>query len=224
MYVVIVGGGRTGTQLARVLLSQDLEVHVVEERSEVLSRLHREIPTELIHEGSIMDPNLLEQAGIQRADVIAAVTSSDEQNLIVCYVARERYGVPRTIARVNNPRNEWLFNDTFHVDVDVNATQIMSRVIAEEMSMGDMMILAKLRRGNYSLVVERILDGAPAIGKSIIELKFPDNCVIATIIRDEKVIVPRGMTRFEAEDEVYAVADPIGSQILKSLFSVKENE
>ncbi len=222
MYVVIVGGGRTGTQLARLLLSQDHEVHVIEERGDVLTRLHKEIPSELIHEGSIMDASLLEQAGIRQADVIAAVTSSDELNLVVCYVARARYRVPRTIARVNNPRNEWLFSDTFHVDVDVNASQIMARIIEEEMSMGDMMILAKLRRGNYSLVAEKILDGAPAIGKSIIELNFPDNCVIATIIREEKVIVPRGMTRFEAGDEVYAVADPTGSQVLKSLFSVEE--
>jgi trk system potassium uptake protein TrkA len=132
--------------------------------------------------------------------------------------------VRRTIGRVNNPRNAWLFNKLFEVDVAVNATDIMARIIEEEMSMGDMMILAKLRRGNYSLVVEKILPKAQAIGKRIIELGLPENCIIATIIRDEKVVMPRGMTKFEVDDEVYAVTDSDGEDLLVKLFAVEGTE
>jgi len=219
MYVVIIGGGRTGTQLARLLLKQNYEVHVVESRKDVLSRLHHEIATELIHEGNEIDPFVLELAGIHHADVIAAVTPNDELNLVFCYIARARYNVPRTIARVNNPRNAWLFTDTFNVDVAVNPSEIMSQLIGEEMSMGDMMILAKLRRGNTSLVVERIAQGAESVGQSIIELNLPENCIIAAIIRDTMVVMPRGITRFEANDEVYAITDTQGVELLKNLFS-----
>ncbi len=223
MFVLIAGGGLTGTQLARLLLPQDHEVHVIEGRKDVLARLHRDVPTEMVHEGDLIDPAVLEKAGIQRADVIAAVTTSDELNLILCYVARKNYKVGRTIARVNNPRNAWLFNQLFHVDVAVNASEIMARVIEEEMSMGDMMILAKLRRGNYSLVSEKILPGAPAVGKRIIELGLPDNCIIAAIIREEEVVMPRGMTQFIAGDEVYAIANVEGEENLTQLFSAESS-
>ncbi len=217
MKVVIVGGGRTGTQLARLLLQQNYDVHLVEERRDVLARIHRELPTEIIHEGNPVDPAVLQQAGIQSADVVTACTSIDEVNLVVCYVARTRYKVRRTIARVNDPRDAWLFKDLFYVDVAVNQAAIMSRLIEEEMSMGDMMTLLKLRRGNYSLVEEKIPEGASGIGLAIKDLNI-EGVVIAAIIRHGEVIVPRGITTFEAGDEVLAVTDPEGAQKLAELF------
>lgn len=217
MKVIIVGGGRTGTQLARLLLQQNYDVHVVEERQDVLARIHRELPTEIVHEGNPVDPAILEQAGIQSADVVTACASIDEVNLVVCYIARTRYEVRRTIARVNNPRDAWLFKDLFYVDVAVNQAAIMSRLIEEEMSMGDMMTLIKLRRGNYSLVEEKIPDDAPGIGLAIKDLNL-DEVVIAAIIRNGKVVVPRGITTFEAGDEIFAVTDPEGAQKLAELF------
>jgi len=217
MKVVIVGGGRTGTQLARLLLQQNYDVHLVEERRDVLARIHRELPTEIIHEGNPVDPTVLEQAGIQFADVLTACSSVDEVNLAVCYVARARYKVRRTIARVNDPRDAWLFKDLFCVDVAVNQAAIMSRLIEEEMSMGDMMTLIKLRRGNYSLVEEKIPEGAFGIGLAIKDLNI-EGVVIAAIIRQGDVIVPRGVTTFEIGDEVLAVTDPVGAQKLAELF------
>ena len=121
MFVVIVGGGRTGTQLATLLLAQNHDVRVVESRSEILARIHRELPTETIYEGNTTDPNVLEQAGIKTADVVAAVTNNDADNLAICFLARSRYKVARTIARVNNPRSAWLFDQKFHVVVALNA-------------------------------------------------------------------------------------------------------
>lgn len=222
MFVLVVGGGRTGAQLARMLLQQNYEVHIVENRREVLNRIHKELPTEIIFEGNPMDVRVLERAGIDRAQVLAACTTSDEQNLALCYLARKLYSVGRTIARVNNPRDAWLFNAAFHVDVALNQAEILSRLIEEEMSMGDMMTLLKLRRGNYSLVEEKIPPDAEAIGIAIKDLALPEHTVIAAIIRKGEVVVPRGITTFEAGDEVLAVTDPDGADRLMELFAPKK--
>ena len=218
MKVIIAGGGRTGAQLARFLIGQNHDVAVVEDRKEVLSRIHRELPTEIIMEGNPVAPQVLEDAGIQNADVLAAVTTSDEVNLVLCYIARKRYGVRRTIARVNNPRDAWLFTEQFHVDVAVNQSEILAGVIEEEMSMGDMMTLLKLRRGNFSLVEEKVPPGAKVLG---VELRNMDlsHCVIAAIIRHGEMVVPRGVTTFEVGDEVLAVADPQGARLLADWLS-----
>lgn len=218
MNVLVAGGGRTGAHLARMLLAENHQVHIIDNRREVLMRIHRELPTEIIFEGSPIDQQVLERAGIERAEVVAAVTTSDENNLVLCYLAREVYKVPRTIARVNNPRNDWMFNEQFHVDVALNQAAILARMIEEEMSMGDMMTLLKLRRGNYSLVEEKVPEGARAVGMAIKDLKLPEHTVIAAIIRKGEVIVPRGVTTFEAADEVLAVADADGAHELATLF------
>lgn len=218
MLVLVVGGGRTGSQLTKMLLQQGHEVHLLESRKEVLSRIHREHPTEVIFEGDVINPTVLENAGIRQADVLAAVTTSDEQNLVLCYLAREQYQVKRTIARINNPRDAWLFDEKFHVDVALNQAEILARMIEEEMSLGDMMLLLKLRRGNYSLVEEKIPEGAPIIGHAIKDLKLPEHCVIASIIRGGEVIVPRGVTVFEEGDEVFVITDAEGLKNLVPLF------
>ena len=222
MFVIIAGGGRTGAQLARILVSQSHKVHLIEHRKEVLARIHRELPTEVVYEGNPIEPWVLEQAGIREADVLAACTQSDEVNLTLCYFARCRYQVPRTIARINNPHNAWLFDEKFHVDVAVNQAEIMAAIIEEEMSLGDMLTLLKLRRGHYSLVEEKILPGARVIGIPIKDLKLPEHCVIAAIIRNGEVIVPRGVTAIEPGDEILAVIDHEGAKQLAELLSPPE--
>jgi len=222
MFVIIVGGGNTGTQLATLLLSQGHTIHIVEQRPEILVRLHRELPTEVIYEGPFTDPTLLEQAGIQNADVVAATTVGDAENLAICYMARTRYQVRRTIARVNDPRNAWLFDEKFHVDAALNNAEIMARLIEEEMSLGDMMMLLKLRRGEYSLVEEKIPVGAQALGTALMDLELPDNCVIAAIIRHGKIVVPRGGTIFQEGDEVLAVTDLAGAKKLAAIFTPQQ--
>ena len=224
MLVLIVGGGRTGSQLAALILNQNQEVHLIDNRRNVLSQIHRELPTEIIYEGNPIDQSALEQAGIANADVVAAVTTSDEENLAICYIALAKYNVRRTIGRVNNPKNAWLFNETFHVDVAVNQAEIMSHIIEEEMSMGDMLTLLKLRRGKFSLITERIILGAKAVGVAIKDLALPEHCVIAAIIRQGEVIVPRGITVIQADDEVLAVTDSEGSKQLLALFAITKPE
>jgi trk system potassium uptake protein TrkA len=219
MLVIVAGGGRTGAQLANLLLAQQQEVHMIEARQDVLARIHRELPTEMIYEGVPTEPSVLEQAGIRDCQVLAACTTNDADNLALCFLARSTYHVPRTIARINNPRNAWLFGPQFHVDVALNQAETMAGLIVEEMSMGDMMTLLKLRRGQYSVVEEKIPVGAKALGVEIKDLALPENCVIAAIIRSGKVIVPRGITTLEVGDEVLAVTDRKGAEQLSALFS-----
>ena len=223
MFVIVAGGGRTGAQLAATLIAQDHRVHLLEHRSEILARIHRELPTESIIEGRPTYPRMLEQAGIQHADVVAACTDNDADNLVICYLARFRYQVGRTIARINNPRTAWLFTETFHVDSAVNQADLMASMIVEQMSLGDMMTLLKLRRGQYALVEEKIPPGAKAVGIEIKDLTLPAHCVIAAIIRHGEIIVPRGVTKFEIGDEVLAVTDQEGARELALLFAPPEN-
>lgn len=223
MFVLITGGGRTGTQLATLLLAQNHDIRVVESRADILARIHRELPTETIYEGNTTDPNVLEQAGIQRADVVAAVTNNDADNLAICFLARSRYNVARTIARVNNPRSAWLFDQKFHVDVALNAAEILSGLIEEEMSLGDMMTLLKLRRGNFAIVEQKVPAGARGLGIALKDLALPEQCVIAAIVRQGEIVLPRGITTFEVGDEVLAVTDSQGAQQLADLLSAPSN-
>jgi trk system potassium uptake protein TrkA len=219
MFVLIAGGGRTGTQLALTLLAQDHKVRLIEHRRELLTRLHHELPTEAIYEGIATDPAILEYAGIHQANVMAAVTTSDADNLALCFLARARYNLVRTIARVNNPRSAWLFDKKFHVDAAVNQASTLASLIEEEMSLGDMMPLLKLRRGQFTLVEEKIPEGAKAIGIAIKNLALPEQCVIAAIIRKGEIVVPRGITQLEVGDEVLAVVGPEAADDLAALFA-----
>jgi trk system potassium uptake protein TrkA len=219
MFVFIVGGGRTGAQLASLLLSEGYQIRLVEGRRELLARLHQELPTEVIYEGNPIDPQVLRGAGLDKADVMAAVTSEDAANLTVCFLARTMFNVSRTIARVNNPRDAWLFNESFHVDVALSSASVLAHLIQEEMSLGDMMTLLKLRRGQYSLVEEKVPPGAKAIGVALKDLRLPDQCVIAAIIRDGKINVPRGDFAFREDDEVLAVTNPEGARQLAELLA-----
>ena len=219
MFVVIEGGGRTSTYLSRKLLKQNHTVHIIESRPKVLSNLHKELPTETIIEGNALDPIILKHAGLDKSQVFVAVTTNDEDNLVLCYVARKQFKVNRTIARVNNPRNAWLFNDVFGVDAPVNNAEIMSSLIEEEMSMGDMMTLLKLRKGNFALVEEKISPGAIAIGKALKDLNLPEQCVLAAIFRHGEVVMPHGNTIFEVGDEVLAITDRKGAEEFQKVFS-----
>ncbi len=217
MFVFIVGGGRTGSQLANHLYQQNHQVRLVEHRRDLLARLHHELPTEIIYEGNAINPQVLEQAGLRQAHVLVACTSEDATNLVICYLARTLFHVRRTIARVNNPRNAWLFDKEFHVDVALEAANVLAHLIQEEMSLGDMMTLLKLRRGLYSLVEEKVPAGAKAIGVALKDLCLPEQCVIAGIIRDGKLILPRGSTTLMQDDDVLAIADPESAKLLAEL-------
>jgi trk system potassium uptake protein TrkA len=219
MFVLIAGGGRTGAQLASLLLSEKYKVQLVDERPDILARLHEELPTETIYQGNPIDPSVLVAAGIHQAHVVAACTHDDASNLAICFIARTLFNVPRTIARINNPRNAWLFGEYFHVDVAMNQANLMAHLIQEEMSLGDMMTLLKIRRGRYSLVEEKVEKGAQAIGVPLKDLGLPEECIIAAIIRDGQVTLPRGTSAFQEWDEVLAITTPESAKELARLLS-----
>jgi trk system potassium uptake protein TrkA len=219
MFVLIAGGGRTGARLATLLLNEGHKVRMVENRGPLLARLHQELATEVILEGNPVDPAVLEEAGIREAHVLAAVTSDDSVNLSLCFLGKTMFDVPRRIARVNNPNNAWLFGSRFHVDVALNQADVLAHLIQEEMSLGDMMTLFQIRRGQYSVVEEKVPPGAKGIGLALKDMDLEEQCVIAAIIRNGKMTLPRGDSVFEAGDEIVAVASPEGARKLSVLLA-----
>jgi trk system potassium uptake protein TrkA len=222
MNVIVVGGGKTGSHLASQLIEEDHQVIVIESRTEILDRLKNELPLEAIIAGDGSSPAVLEMAGIEKADVLVAVTGEDENNLVASTLARFEFNVPRTIARVNNPKNAWLFTPEMGVDVGVNQTDILVKLIFEEMSVGDMMTLLKLRRGEYSLVEEKLPAHSKAIEIPLRELPLPQACTIAAVIRKGKVLTPHGNMVFEMDDEILVVVDNKSKQALMELFAPKD--
>ncbi|MEI7988231.1 MAG: TrkA family potassium uptake protein [Chloroflexota bacterium] len=205
MFVIIVGGGKTGTQLASYLLNEGHQAKIIEMSSKELDRLIEELPPEIIFGGDGSSPSVLESAGIREAQVLVAVTGEDETNLVVTSLARFEYKVPRIIARVNNPKNAWLFTPDMGVDCPLNQSEILARLIEEEMSLGDMMTLLKLRKGEYSVVEEKVHPDSIASGKILSELPLPSECVVAAIIRKGKFLIPHGNTVLEPADEIIAI-------------------
>jgi trk system potassium uptake protein TrkA len=219
MFVIVVGGGNTGSQLAKFLIDAGHTVRVIDERPAVLEKLAKEIPVDCILNGDGSSPAVLEKAGIQRAQVLAAVTGSDEANLVITSLGRFEFNVQRVIARINNSKNAWLFTPEMGVDVSLNQAEILARLCAEEMSLGDMMTMLKIRRGKYSIVEEKIAPCAPAIGVALKDLSLPNNCVISGIIRHGDMVLPRGSTILEEGDEVLALVDDPARERLAKLLS-----
>ena len=217
MFVIVVGGGNTGSQLAKFLLDAGHTVRVIDERPGILEKLTKELPEGIIIDGDGSSPTVLERAEIHKAQVLAAVTGSDETNLVITSLGKFEFNVPRVIARINNSKNAWLFTPEMGVDVSLNQAEILARLSAEEMSLGDMMTMLKIRRGQYSIVEEKIFPGAKAVGAAIKDLGLPDNCIISGILRDGKMILPRGTTMLEAGDEVLAMVDDNARQVLARL-------
>jgi trk system potassium uptake protein TrkA len=218
MFVIVVGGGNTGSQLAKFLIDAGHTICVIDERPIVLEKLAKEIPAEMIFNGDGSSPAVLEKAGIHKAQVLAAVTGSDETNLVITSLGKFEFNVKRVIARINNSKNAWLFTTEMGVDVSLNQAEILARLTAEEMSLGDMMTMLKIRRGKYSIVEEKIAPSALAVGMALKDLPLPHNCVISGIIRHGDMVLPRGTTILETGDEVLAlVDDPAREQLAKLL-------
>jgi len=205
MQVLIVGGGRTGSELASILLQEGHNVTVIEQRPELLPRLQKEIPRATIVAGDGCEPTVLEQANIRKANVVVAVTGHDEDNLVVCLLARQEFGVRRTIGRVNNPKNEWLFTREMGVDVSISQAHIMSGLLREEMASLEVAVLLRLHRGDTAVVEDILAPGSRAIGKSISTLGLPEGAVLVAVVRNDDLIIPRGNIVLQPEDHIIAL-------------------
>ncbi|HEY5158416.1 MAG TPA: TrkA family potassium uptake protein [Anaerolineales bacterium] len=222
MFVIIVGGGNTGSYLAKLLLDGGHNVKVIEERQILLEKLPNELPTGVIIRGDGSSPITLENAGIRKANVLAAVTGSDETNLVVTSLARFEFNVPRVIARVNNPKNAWLFNQEMGVDVALNQADILARLVAEEMSLGDMMTLLKLRKGEFSLIEEKVHPLSISANKCLRDIGLPNDSVIVAIIRKNQILIPHGDTILQPADEVLALVHASQLDEFATLLGPKE--
>ena len=218
MKVLVVGGGQVGSYLASLLIERGHEVHIIEEKAARIDTLQKFLPQETIIHGSGTDPKLLESADIRHTDVIAAVTGSDETNLVIATLARLEYGVARVIGRVNNPKNAWLFTPVMGVDAAVNQADLMARLVAEEMSMGDMMTLLKLHGGKYSLVERSVDSGSSMAGSALRDVQLPEECVLLAVIRNSDLLIPCGDTVLMAGDKAVAITDTAQLQKLDDLF------
>jgi trk system potassium uptake protein TrkA len=221
MKVIIVGGGQVGAYLASLLLERGHEIKLIENRKARVPILKRDLPEGCVLLGNGAEPELLEDAGIRSADVVAAVTGADETNLVIATLSKLEYGVRRVVGRVNNPKNSWLFTPTMGVDAALNQADLMARLVAEEMTMGDMMTLLKLHGGQYSLV-ERVVDPSSQVtGKTLREIKLPVDCVFVAILRNEELLLPRGDTVLLADDKVVAITNISQLQKLADVLGAK---
>lgn len=221
MNVIIIGGGQVGAYIANILLKNNDSVRVIEHQKSTITKLLRDLPPEVIIFGNGTDPNILESAGIAKADVVAAVSGADETNLVASTIAKFEFNVPRVIARVNNPRNAWLFDSSMGVDVGLNQADLMAHLAVEEIDFKNMLTLMKINHGNYSIVQVKVDPQAEAVNKTIRELALPEQAVFIAVYRGDKVVIPHGDTIFLGGDQVLAFADGDSQLILNKIFNAK---
>lgn len=204
MYIIVVGGGRVGYYLSKELLEAGHEIVVLEKDG----RRARQIADEL---GSIVlardgcEGKHLAEAGANRASIVAAVTGDDEDNLVICQMAKRHFEVPRTIARVNNPKNEQLFR---HLGVDdvISPTRMALGAIEQDIPVHELLSLAQLRGGELELLEAQIGPDSPAIGRRPADIPLPEGCSLFVLLRGDTVLPLRGETTFESGDKVLAIS------------------
>lgn len=203
MYILVVGAGKVGYFLAKRLILHKHTVAIVEKDKAVCEELARELEAVVIN-GDGCDPNILEEAGAPSAEVLAAVTGDDEGNLIICQLAKEKFKVQRTVARVNNPDNEHTFSE-LGIDVPVDSTKIIAKVIEEEVSFSDFVSLLSFKRGKLSIVRIDLPEDSPVINQRVGDIQWPLDSVLVSLVRGEEVIVPKGNTVLKAKDDIIAL-------------------
>jgi len=216
MYVIIVGGGKVGYYLAKSLLEQGREVRLIEQDPRRYAILRDELAaTVMFGDGSEVMTML--QAGMDRASAVIAVTGDDEDNLVICQVAKHRFNVPRTIARINNPRNKNIFG-RLGIDVAVSSTEVILSQIAQVLPTESLVHLLTLRNVGISFVEIEVPTGSPALGRPLKELGIPDDCVFPLVVRGEKeAIIPYGETVLQPGDHVIAVTSEASETTLRRI-------
>ena len=203
MYIIIVGAGKVGFFLAKRLIDGKNVICIVDKDRALCEEISKQLEA-LVINGDACDPRILEEAGAERADVLAAVTGEDEDNLIICQLAKERFNMRRTVGRVNNPDNEHTFFE-LGIDVPVDSTKIIAKIIEEEVSFSDFVNLMSFKRGKLSIVRVDLPEDSPVINKQIHEVQLPKDSVLVSVVRGEEVIVPKGDTILKPGDDVIAI-------------------
>jgi trk system potassium uptake protein TrkA len=206
--VVIGGAGAVGRHLALDLHARGHSVTVIEQDPAHLEEARDWVPDVEYILGDACEPWVLEQADLKSADVVVAATGDDEDNLVTSLLAKQEFAVPRVLARVNHPRNEWMFTEQWGVDVAVSVPHILTSLVEEAVTVGDLVRLLRLEGGRVALVEMTIPEGSPNDGRPIYELRMPADAAIVAVLRDGHVVIPQPETQIVAGDEVVALASP----------------
>ena len=213
MYVIVVGAGKVGYHLTRTLIAEGHEVTVIEKDVARAAEISTEFGEALVV-GDGCEVRVMQDVGMSRADCSVAVTGHDEDNLVVCQIAKKQFGVPRQIARVNNPKNEQIFH-LLGVTETVASTRIIYSLIDQEVATGESVLLTALRRGRIVIASVELTEGSPAAGRMVKDIHLPGECVLATVIRDDHILLPSGTTVLEQGDTVIGVATPQDQHVLQ---------
>ena len=205
MRVAVAGAGNVGIYVARDLDSKGHEVTLIEQDKDHAQMLKDELDVNWVV-GDACELSTLDAAVLSSCDVVVAATGDDEDNLVVSLLSKQEFAVPRVVARVNHPDNAWLFTESWGVDVAVSTPHMMTSLVEEAVSVGDIVRLFQLEQGKVALLEVTLDEASPANGKTVRDLHMPPDCTLVAIVRDRHVITPRGETPLEAGDEVLAIA------------------
>jgi trk system potassium uptake protein TrkA len=209
MKVIITGAGKVGRHLAGDLSGRGHDVTLIEQDKVAAARAAQDLPEEVnVLLGDACEPYVLEEAKLMEADVVVAATGDDEDNLVTSLLAKQEFAVPRVLARVNHSNNEWMFTEQWGIDVPVSPPHILTALVEEAVTVGDVVRLLKLERGKVTLVELTLDEGSRVAGKPMYELRLPLDSAIVAIIRDEHVVIPQPETVLTAGDEIMAIARP----------------
>jgi len=216
--VVIAGAGKMGRHLAFDLARRGHEVTIIDQQSRMVTRSRQELPDDVnVQLGDACEPYVLEEAKLGQADVIIAATGDDEDNLVISLLAKQEFAVPRVLARVNYPENEWMFTEQWGVDVAVSPPHILTSLVEEAVTVGDLVRLLKLERGKVTLVELTLKEESEVAGRPMYELRLPLDSAIVAIVRDEHVVIPQPETVLSPGDEIMAIARPEAEEDLRQV-------
>ncbi len=216
MYIIVVGGGKVGYYLTKHLLSAGHEVVVIEKNAKKVETIINDLGgVAIMGDGS--DAGSMLEAGMNRADIVVAATGDDEDNLIVCQMAKKKFNVKRTIARINNPKNEHIFA-VLGIDTTVSYVDALVAQIEREIPAHSLIHLLTLRDVGASFIEKQVPPNAPVIGVPMSDLNLPEDFLIALVIRDGQAIIPKGNTKLAVGDEIVAVTSQEQEHILDRLF------
>ena len=217
MRVAIAGAGNVGRSIAVELLQSGHEVLLIDKEAHRIGI--EELPRAEWLLADACEISALDEAGLQRCNVVIAATGDDKVNLVVSLLAKTEYGVPRVVARVNHPKHEWLYNDAWGVDVAVSTPRLMSALVEEAVSVGDLVRLLRFSQGDANLVELTLPADAPHVGTAISDVNWPEDTALVAVLRGGSVLVPSPENLLEAGDELLFVAAPDREQQLEELFS-----
>jgi trk system potassium uptake protein len=209
MRVVVAGAGNIGRYLSADLAARGHAITLVERSSEKLAHVTRSGMRAV--EGDACSPDILERAGVRQADVVVAATGDDEDNLVISLLAKQEFAVPRVLARVNHPTNAWLFDERWGVDLAVSPPHLLTALVEEEVTAGDLVDLLRLEHGAVHLMEVRLDERSHAVGRRVEELELPSDLVLVAIVRAGHVVACQGSTPLAEGDELLALV-PEGRQ------------